>query len=164
MQHHRCMHALFFLISVWSFLHKVHKYTNRALKNDFRPRLSGHAEWNMNLQTYDQIFDSHLRVKVMALWSFFIGLYVEAMHLQCFPPTLRECALFRKRILLDHLLTEYGPGCSTWFLDFFFLLSVVRCLKKKRRGAKLLVLTSPVSLCECAAVCNGAVVMNLIKV
>ena len=58
----------------------------------------------MNLQTYDQIFDSHLRIKVM------VGLYVEAMHLQCFPPTLRECVLFRKRVLL---LAEYGPGCST---------------------------------------------------
>ena len=50
-----------------------------------------------------QIFDTHLRIKVMALWSFPIGLYVEAMHLQCFPPTLRECALFRKRVLLDHV-------------------------------------------------------------
>ena len=40
------------------------------------------------------------------------------MHLQCFPPTLRERALFGKRVLL---LAEYGPGCSTWFLDVLFL-------------------------------------------
>ena len=31
------------------------------------------------------------------------------MNLQCFPPTLRECALFRKRVLLDHV---YGLGYS----------------------------------------------------
>ena len=34
------------------------------------------------------------------------------MHLQCFLPTLRECALFRKRVLLDHVLVEYGLGYS----------------------------------------------------
>ena len=42
---------------------------------------------------------------------------MEAMHLQCFPPTLRECALFRKRVLLDHVLAEYGLGYSVCFLD-----------------------------------------------
>ena len=30
---------------------------------------------------------------------------MEAMHLQCFPPTLRECALFRKRVHLDRAWT-----------------------------------------------------------
>ena len=55
----------------------------------------------------------------MAYRSFPICLYVEAMYLQCFPPTLRECALFRKLALLAHLLTEYGPGYSVWFLDIF---------------------------------------------
>ena len=34
------------------------------------------------------------------------------MHLKCFPPTLSECALFRKRILLDHVLAKYGV---VWF-------------------------------------------------
>ena len=49
--------------------------------------LYGHAEW---VETRDLIlgnFDSHLRIKVMALRSFPICLYWEAMHLQCFPPT-----------------------------------------------------------------------------
>ena len=32
-------------------------------------------------------------------------------------PTLRECALFTKRVLLDHVLAEYGLGYSVWFLD-----------------------------------------------
>ena len=50
----------------------------------------------------------------LKLWHFEV---VEAMHLQCFPPTLRECALFRKRVLLDHVLAEYGLGYSVWFLD-----------------------------------------------
>ena len=64
---------------------------------------------------YDQIFDSHLRIKVMAPWSFPIGLYVEAMYLQCFPPTLRECALFRKRVL-------FGPSvCRVWPWLFYML-------------------------------------------
>ena len=49
----------------------------------------------------------------MAL-KFPIGLYVEAMHLQCFTPTLGECALFRKRFLLDHQLAEYDLGYSVW--------------------------------------------------
>ena len=55
----------------------------------------------------------------LKLWHFEVFpkcLYVEAMR---FPPTLRECALFRKRVLMDHLLAKYGPVCSTWFLDFF---------------------------------------------
>ena len=39
------------------------------------------------------------------------------MHLQCFPPTFRECALFWKPVLLDHVLAEYGLGYSVWFLD-----------------------------------------------
>ena len=59
----------------------------------------------------------------MDLWSFPIGLYVEAMHLQCFPPTLRECAL---RVLLDHVLAEYGLGYSVWFLD-------MACVKRKHQ-------------------------------
>ena len=58
-----------------------------------------------------RIFDSHLRIKVMALWSFPICLYLEAKRLQC---TLRECALFRKRVLLDHVLAEYGLDYSVW--------------------------------------------------
>ena len=47
------------------------------------------------------------------------------MHSQCFPPTLRECAFFRNHVLLDHVFAEYGLGYSVWFLDIFFLLSVV---------------------------------------
>ena len=27
------------------------------------------AEWNVNFKKYDQIFDSHLRMKVTVLWS-----------------------------------------------------------------------------------------------
>ena len=52
-----------------------------------------------------RIFDSQLRIKVMALWSFPICLYVESMRLQCFPPTLRQYALFRKLVLW---------GCRVW--------------------------------------------------
>ena len=48
----------------------------------------------------------HTLELVMALK--FSRLYVETM----FPPTLRECALFGKRVLLDHVLAEYGLGYS----------------------------------------------------
>ena len=53
----------------------------------------------------------------LKLWHFevfpiILYLHVEAMHLQCFPPTLRECALFRKRVLLDHVLAGYGLDYS----------------------------------------------------
>ena len=96
----------------------------------FRPNfLHGHAECAKSRKLTAGIFLFQFRSPVMALWSFPIGLYVEAMHLQCFPPTLRECALFRKRVLLGHVRAEYGPGCSTWFLDIFFLLSVSRFKK-----------------------------------
>ena len=53
------------------------------------------------------------------------------MHLQCFPPTLRECALFRKRVLLDHVLAEYCLGYSVWFLDIFFCLVCPAFIEKK---------------------------------
>ena len=56
----------------------------------------------------------------LRLWLFEVShrLYVEAMHLQCFPPTLNECALFRKRVLLDHALAEYGLGYFVWLIFF----------------------------------------------
>ena len=63
-------------------------------------------------------FDSHLRIKVMALGSFPICLYREAMHLQCFPPTrnvrgVATRAHKRERPLptlvkIDCLLALYG--------------------------------------------------------
>ena len=36
---------------------------------------------------WSRIFDSHLRIKDMALWVSPMCLYREAMHLQCFSPT-----------------------------------------------------------------------------
>ena len=56
-----------------------------------------------------------IHILELKLWHFEvfpICLYVEAMHLQSFPPTLRECALIRKRVLLDHVLAEYGLDYS----------------------------------------------------
>ena len=41
----------------------------------------------MNSRKYDQIFYSHLRIKVMALGSFPTCLYRETIRMQCFPPT-----------------------------------------------------------------------------
>ena len=65
---------------------------------------------------------------VMALWSFPIGLYVEAMHLQCSRP---ECALFRKRVLLDHVLAEYGLGLFS--RHFFCLVWSCTCYTLSRK-------------------------------
>ena len=96
---------------------KVHKYNDRALRNDFRPRLA----WNMNLQTYDQIFDSHLSYSSLKFSHRFVcGSHAFAM----FSAHFTWGALFRKRVLLDHLLAKYGSGCFTWFSERFFLLSV----------------------------------------
>ena len=49
---------------------------------------------------------------------------------------LRECALFRKRVLLEHVLAEYGLGYSVWFLDIFSCL--VCWFFNHENGSKLL--------------------------
>ena len=74
--------------------------------------LYGHTEW---VETRDLTlgnFDSHLRIKDTALWSFPICLYREAMHLQCFPPMryVRGGAL-RTRI---HDMTTFARFVQKW--------------------------------------------------
>ena len=90
---------LFFLLSAWSPCYtlsrkKIKKYNSWGVWEHLgRYFLHEHAEW---VQTRDLTLgnlDSHLRIKVTALWSFPICLYREATHLQCFES---RCALFRK--------------------------------------------------------------------
>ena len=70
-----------------------------------------------NFEVMNRILIHTLELKLWHFEVFPICLYLEAMSLQCFPPTLRECASFRNLVLL-----EYGPGYSVWFLDIFFCL------------------------------------------
>ena len=68
-----------------------------------------------------QNFDSHLIIKVMALYSIPIYLYREATRLQCFPPTRYVrggASRAHKRDDLYQLLTKLKfrlPGCIVWF-------------------------------------------------
>ena len=65
------------------------------------------------------------------------------MHLQCFPPTLRECALFRKLVLLDHLLAEYatletGAGSYIDIIDYSYTTADINRMGLRDKGCGVL--------------------------
>ena len=76
----------------------------------FRQFLYGHAEWVKTRKMLE--LDSHLRIKIMALWSvshmFVQGSHAFAMFLA---HALRECALFRN--------TTYTKlrACTCWLIS-----------------------------------------------
>ena len=88
----------------------MHKSNDRALKIGFRPREYG--GWNTILLAFKQIFDSRLRIKVMARWIFSTP---EAIQW-----TLETCSLLVKELDSDAEDPGSSPGCSP---DKFFPFS-----------------------------------------
>ena len=96
------------------------------------------VQWSSKI---DLSFDSRLRIKVTALWSFPICLYREAIRLQCFLPTLYvrgavlrtyECG--NHYLICSNMLMHASKHCvatSYPFLVFFCFLCQPRGLKKK---------------------------------
>ena len=66
----------------------------------------------------------------LKLWLFKFFLYVEAMYLQCFPPTLRVCALLENASFWT-CLQSMAQAVLHGFWTFLFFFCI-RCLKKKK--------------------------------
>ena len=112
----------------------------------------GHAEWIVNFKKYDQIFDSHLRIKVMALWSFPICLYGEAIRLQCFLPTRYVSEHGHVYICMWRPLPDLLKIANIWTLVALYG-SMMHCSLIPRHNFQL---CSAAHWKACFSVCNTA--------
>ena len=93
----------FFLLSVWA---PCHTLLNNLIHRDFGSTgggavfLHGHAEWVDIRDLTRKNFDSHLRIKVMALWSF--PMFVKGSS-NTFAILFYEHMLRDKRVTIVHI-------------------------------------------------------------